>query len=500
MTLPIDHPVMRNLPFAISLIFIVFPLFHAQAQSEQPYNIVIHGGRVMDPETGRDGMADVAIRGSQIVAIGSHLGPGRMELDAKGLVVAPGFIDVLAPAPPNKHAHIHKITDGVTTGFGMHGGPVDVEQYRHDFEDSGALINYAATVGDRRLRQAAGAIDPYKPATPEQIEKMKELADRAIKAGAAGIGFGINYAPGTSYEEILALFEVAAQNEVPCHLHARYKGNIFPLTMSLAVEEVIAVAAATGAQVQLAHLTSSTVGSAPLCIRLLEGAAKHGTDVAFDFHVWTRNQTYIQSALYDPGWQERFGGITYRDIYVAETQERLTRERFEELRNSPGYTPVQTEFIPEEEIEMAIRSPLGMISSDSGGLWSEQGHEKETGHPRGTGTFARFLGRYVRERKIVSLMEGLRKITLLPAQRLERSVPEMKNKGRLEVGADADITVFDPATIIERASYEQPYLYSEGVEHVLVNGVPVLQHGEIVEHVAPGRWMKHSAAAISKDE
>jgi hypothetical protein len=235
------------------------------------------------------------------------------------------------------------------------------------------------------------------------------------------------------------------------------------------------------------------VGSAPLCIKLIEGAANHGVDVAFDFHVWTRNQTSIQSALYEPGWQERFGGITYSDIYLAATQERLTEERFEELHNSPGYTLVQTEFIPEEEIEMAVKSPLGMISSDSGGLWNEEGHEKETGHPRGTGTFARFLGRYVRERKIVPLMEGLRKITLLPAVRLEKSVPQMKKKGRLQVGADADITVFNPGTIIDHATYEQPYLYSEGVAHVIVNGAIVLQKGEIVERVAPGRWMRHSS-------
>ncbi|MFQ5605723.1 MAG: amidohydrolase family protein [bacterium] len=458
---------------------------------EARYEIVIRGGRVIDPESGFDRVTDVATRADKIVAIGRRLGAGEVEIDASGLVVSPGFIDVLASVPPNIHAHTHKITDGVTTCFGMHGGPIDVEKYRRDFETSGALVNYAAAVGDRTLRRAAGATDRTKPAAPEQIKKMQILTDQAIEAGAVGIGFGINYAPGMSYEEVFALFEVAAKNNVPCHLHARYKGNVFPLTMSLAVEEVIAVAAATGAQAQLAHLTSSTVGSAPLSIKLIEGAAKHGIDVAFDFHVWTRNQTSIQSALYEPGWQERFGGITYHDIYLAETQEPLTKERFHELHNSDGYTLVQTEFIPEEEIALAIGSPLGMISSDSGGLWSPDGHESETGHPRGTGTFARFLGRYVRDRKIVSLMEGLKKITLLPAMRLQRSVPEMLKKGRLQVGSDADITVFDPATIMDRASYQQPYLYSEGVLYVIVNGVLVLREGEIVDGVKPGRWMKH---------
>lgn len=487
---------MRKLFLTVSLVFILFPKFQANAQ-DQRYSIVIRGGRVMDPDTGRDEVADVAIRDNKIVKIAPNLGPGRIELQAKGLVVAPGFIDILASVPANKHAHTHKITDGVTTCFGMHGGTVDTEKYQRSFENSGALVNYATAVGDRRLRAAAGATDRTRPATQEQIERMQEMSDRAIKAGAVGIGFGINYAPGMSYEEVFALFEVGARNNVPCHLHARYKGNVFPLTMSLAVEEVIAVAAATGAQAQLAHLTSSTVGSAPLCLKLIEGAVRHGLDVGFDFHVWSRNQTSIQSALYNPGWQERFGGITYSDIYLAETQEPLTEERFVELHDSEGYTTVQTEFIPEKEIEMAIRSPYGIISSDSGGLFSEDGHEKETGHPRGTGTFARFLGRYIRERKVVTLMEGLKKITLLPAQRLARSVPEMKKKGRLQVGADADITVFNPDTITERATYKQPYLYSQGVQHVIVNGVPVLQDGKIISSVSPGRWMKHTVAKTS---
>jgi len=466
----------------------------AVAQPSPSYDVVVRNGRVMDPESGRDERADVAIRGNKIVAIGSNLGAGTRELDARGLVVAPGFIDILASEPKNLHAHSHKIKDGVTTSLGMHGGPIDVDAYRRGFEDSGALLNYAATVGHNQLRKAVGATEGYNPATPEQIAQMQVLADQAIKAGAVGIGFGINYAPGSSYEEIFALFEVAAANKVPCHLHARYKGNVFPQTMSLAVQEVIAMAAATGAQAQLAHLTSSTVGSAPLSIKLIEGAQHHGVDVGFDFHVWTRNMTYIQSALYDPGWEERFGGATYGDIYVATTQERLTRQRFEELRKEPGYTLVQTEFIPEAEIEMAIRSPLGIISSDSGGLWSTQGHEHETGHPRSTGTFARFLRKYVREQKVVSLMEGLKKITLLPAQRMEQSISAMKQKGRLQVGADADITVFDPDTITERASYNKPYLYSKGVEHVLVNGQVVLEEGILVEGVSPGRWMNHTVA------
>ena len=261
--------------------------------------------------------------------------------------------------------------------------------------------------------------------------------------------------------------------------------NGFPLTMSLAAMEVEAIAAATGAEAQLAHLISSTVGSAPLSIALVEGAYARGVDVGFDFHVWTRNQTTLQSALFDEGWQERFGGAAYSDIYVAESQERLTEERFFELRARPGGLAVQTEFIPEEEMIMGLTSPLGIVSSDGGGLVNGRGH------PRSVGTFGRFLGRFVRDLRVVSWMEGIRKITLLPAGRLERAVPRMARKGRLQVGMDADVTVFDPTTVQERATYGSPAQMSEGISYVIVNGTLVLDGGTIVEGVVPGQWLRH---------
>jgi len=457
-----------------------------RAASQEPaYDLVILNGRVMDPATRRDEVAHIGIRGENIAAITQEKIRGRREIDARGLVVAPGFVDILSSIRAARDAHIGKITDGVTTVFGMHGGPLDVARYAQQMAAMGPLVNYGRAVGHAVLREAVGATDRYKSATPEQIEKMKGLARTAIRAGAAGIGFGINYTPGASYEEIFALFEVAAAEGVPCHLHARHKGNIFPETMSLAAMEVIAIAAATGAQAQIAHLISSTVGSAPLSISLIEGAARRGVDVAFDFHVWTRNETGIKTALYDTGWEERFGGISYSNIYVADTQEQLTKERFEELRAAPRDTQVQTEFIPEAEIEMALRSPAGMVSSDGGGLVDGRGH------PRSTGNFARVLGRYVRERKTISLMDALAKMGLEPARRLEKSIPRMKQKGRLQVGRDADIVIFNSATVRERATYKEPHLSSEGIEYVIVNGTLVLDRGKVVDGVATGQWLRH---------
>ncbi|HEY8184357.1 MAG TPA: amidohydrolase family protein [Thermoanaerobaculia bacterium] len=464
---------------------VLLSILIAACAAVDPYDLVIANGRVIDPETGRSEIANVGIRGERVATISASALTGRRVIDARGLVVAPGFIDILSSTKADRETHMQKIRDGVTTTFGMHGGPLDPAGYQKQMSAIGPLVNYGAAVGDRTLRTAAGVTDPYKAANPQQIERMKELAQGAICKGAAGIGFGINYAPGESYEEVYALFETAARNGVPCHLHARHKGNVFPETMSLAVMEVISMAAATGAQAELVHLISSTVGSAPLSIRLVEGAARNGVKVGFDFHVWTRNETTLQSALYDEGWQERFGGISYDQLYVAATQERLTEARFEELRKQKMPVEVQTEFIKDDEIEMAVRSPLGIVASDGGGL------DDGRGHPRSVGTFARFLRLYVREKKLLSLQEALRRITLMPAQRLENSIPRMKRKGRLQEGSDADITVFDPEAIAERATYESPARPSVGVRHVVVNGVLVLHDGTIVDGVAPGQWMRH---------
>ncbi len=480
-----------NRPLLLGLL-LVAGLLPGGAAVQEVFDLVIHNGRVMDPESGRDQIANVGIRGERIAIISTRALRGRRQIDATGLVVAPGLIDILSSTKADKVTQVQKVSDGLTTTFGMHGGPLDTGDYDRRMRGMGPLLNYGSAVGDRVLRTAAGATDPYRPASRGQIDRMTRLAEQAIASGAAGIGFGINYAPGESYEEVFALFQLAAKHKTPCHLHARYKGNIFPETMSLAVMEVISMAAATGARAQLAHLTSSTVGSAPLCIRLIEGAARHGVDVGFDFHVWTRNETSLQSALYDQGWQQRFGNISYEQIYVSSTQERLTKERFEELRRQKEPVEVQTEFIREEEIEMAVHSALGIISSDGGGL------DDGKGHPRSVGTFARFLRLYVRERKLLPLMEGLRRITLLPAQRLEESVPRMRRKGRLQEGSDADLTLFDPEKIRERATYREPALRSEGVRYVVVNGVLVLDRGEPVEGVAPGQWLRHQCSEHSR--
>lgn len=469
---------------AASLDWASFPAAQSE-QDSQSVNLVIRNGRVMDPETGTDAVLAVAVNQGQIVALGQEAEKlnGRREIDARGLVVAPGFIDLLARLTPDEESQRYKVMDGVTAVFNMHGGPVNIPSYFKSFAQAGgSYVHYGTTVGHNPLRRAVDASDRSEPSTPEQVEHMRLLAAQAIREGAVGIGFGVNYVPGASYEEVLALFEVAAQHGVPCHLHVRYKGSVFPETIVAALQEVITAAAVTGVSVQVVHLGSSGVGSMEVALKMIDGARRHGIDIAADVYPYLANSTNLASAIYDPGWEERFGGITYSDIQLVETGERLTKATFEKYRKEGAQ--IITHFLPEEEVIAAYRNPNVMVASD--GII-----RRGKGHPRGAGTFARFLGRYVREKKVVTPMEGLHKITLLPAQRLEKTAPAMKRKGRVQVGADADLTLFDPAVIIDRATYEDPAQYSVGIHYVLVNGVVVVDAGKLVEGVKPGQPIKH---------
>jgi dihydroorotase len=216
----------------------------------------------------------------------------------------------------------------------------------------------------------------------------------------------------------------------------------------------------------------------PDLIAMVEGARRHGLDVTTECYPYTAGSTALQSAVFDPGWQEAMG-ITYKDIQWAETGERLTAETFEKYRKQGGIVVIHS--IPEEAARAAVSNPIVMIASDGMMITGAKVH------PRGQGTFSRVLGHYVRDEKALDLMTALRKMTLMPAQRLEKRAPAFQNKGRIRIGSDADITVFDAGRVIDKATYDDPLEYSEGIQFVLVNGVPVVKDGRLIESVFPGR-------------
>jgi dihydroorotase len=243
-----------------------------------------------------------------------------------------------------------------------------------------------------------------------------------------------------------------------------------------ALQEVISDAAAAGASLHVVHITSMGLRQTALCLAMIDGAHGRGLDVTTEIYPYTAGMTDLGSAIFADGWQQRQGGISFGDLQWAATGERLTPESFARYRKQGGMVAIHS--IPEEIVKLAVSHPGVMIASD--GLINEG-----KGHPRAAGTYARVLGRYVREQRALPLMEAIRKMTLLPAQRIGLS-----NKGRIAVGTDADITVFDAGKVIDRATFDKPAQYSDGIPYVLVNGTLVVDHGELVANATPGKPMR----------
>jgi N-acyl-D-aspartate/D-glutamate deacylase len=312
-------------------------------------------------------------------------------------------------------------------------------------------------------------------ATPEQIQKIEDRLNEEIAAGALGIGMGIQYTPGATRLEVIDMFRLAAQSKLPVYTHMRSFGRIEPGSAIEATEEVIGAAAISGAPLHIVHINSTCLRDAPECISLVAGARAHGLDITTEAYPYIAGMTAINSAVFNPGWRER-QGIDYNNLVLPGTGEHLTKERFEELHNSSKAQPVLIFSNIQEVVDSVITNPLVMIATDGA-----------PGHPRNAGTYSRILAYYVREKKMLTLMEALRKMTLMPAQMLERSTPEAKRKGRIQEGADADIVVFDPQTISDRSTFEKPMEPSVGVHELLVDGTVLIDDGKLVPDVFPGK-------------
>ena len=399
-----------------------------------------------------------------------------------GMVVAPGFIDLHSHGQTPENYRF-KAKDGVTTALEMEVGVSPAPEW-YAARKSKALINFGATSGDLPAHIAvmhdSGGLLPHDEAvkratTPQERRQILDRIRAGLDAGALGIGMGIAYVPLESREEVLNVFELAAEHKRAVYVHMRNGGPVEPGVID-ALQEVIADAAATGASLHVVHITSMGLRETPLCLSLIAGARKRGIDVTTEMYPYTAGMTDISSAIFAAGWQARQGGIGYGDLQWALTGERLTAETFARYRKQGGMVAIHS--IPEEVVGATLANPMVMIASD--GILKDG-----KGHPRAAGTYARVLGRYVREQHVLSLTEAIRRMTLMPAERLG-----IRTKGRIAVGADADITVFDPNRIIDRATFENPAQYSDGVEYVMVNGTFVVYSGKLVEGVAPGQGVK----------
>lgn len=458
-----------------------------QQQQPQAFDTVISGGRVLDPESGLDAVRHVGIRAGRIVAVSEQpLAGGAARIDAAGLVVAPGFIDLHWHGRDVATAR-YQVMDGVTAALELEVGTADLDKW-YAARAGKSLIHYGASIGHIPVRMALmkdpGDFLPSGPAahraaTEPEIEEMKSQIDAALRQGAPAVGFGVGYTKGASYWEILEMFRVAARHGATCHVHIRSGSSAAAAGSDRlqGLSEVIAAATVTGASLHVVHVNSSGGPDTARMLEMIRGARSRGIDVTTEAYPYTAGATRIESALFD-SWSDR-APADYRTLQWMATGERLTRDRFLEYRKQGGLVIIHSN--TEERVRLAILDPLTMIASDGFDV------APKNGHPRSAGTFSKVLGKYTREERGLSLMDAIRKMTLMPAQRLEKRVAMMRAKGRVKVGADADLAIFDPAAIRDKATYEQPDSSSEGMRHVLVNGAFVVRNGKVVPGVAPGR-------------
>lgn len=446
----------------------------AQAQT---YDLVIANGRVMDPASGLDAVRHVGIRAGRIAAVSTSPLTGRRVIDATNLVVAPGFID-LHEHGQQEESYALMVRDGVTSAFELEVGTGDVAAW-YAARAPGQIVNYGVSVGHIPARMTVlGDPGSFLPAgvggsgraTEAQIGEMERMLRRGLEDGAVAVGFGSAYTPGASMAEIERLFRVAPGAGASIHIHMR--------NGVAGLDSTIAAAARARASLHIVHVNSSADTSLPEFLARIQRARDRGQDVTTEAYPYGAGMTEIQSALFDDwrNWPEERFALHQ----LVSTGKRLDRASFEQARKTGGTVIIHGR--SEEQTRAAVTSPLTMIASDG---FIENGR----GHPRTSGSYSKMLGQYVREEKALSLMDALRKMTLAPAQRLEKRVPAMRAKGRIHVGADADLALFDPAVVRDRSTYEDATIPAVGIPYVIVGGQVAVDSG-VVTPVRAGRAIR----------
>ncbi len=466
------------------------------AQSTIEYDIVLYGGRVIDPETKLDAIRNVGIINNRIAQISTEPLKGKQTINVNGLVVAPGFIDLHVHGRSNVEQE-YQLHDGVTTALELEWGIEHIGKW-YESRKRKALINYGASVNWPFERFKA--IDKYKAGvdsllqttlkgeasigamtntilraaneaiSPAEMSQTLENINASLAEGGIGIGAPIGYLPKTNPDEMFQVYKLAGELNALVYSHVRNPDII-------SIQEAIAIATLTNAPLHIVHINSMSLGNIALSLEMVNAASKKGFDISTELYPYTAGSTSLQSAMFDEGWQQRLG-ISYGDLQWVATGERLTKETFDAYRKTGGVVILHV--MKPEWIKTGIAAPGVMIASD-GMTYAK------LAHPRTAGTFSRVLGKYVREEKVIDLNTAIEKMTLLPAKRLESIAPSMRFKGRIQVGADADITIFNPDTIIDKATFEKGLEFSAGIEYVIVNGIFVLRSGKTVTGVLPGQ-------------
>ena len=466
------------------------------AKPQTTYELVINNGRVIDPETNLDALRSVGVNAGEIVAISKTPLNGKKSIDVKGLVVAPGFIDIHSHTPTLLGQHLN-LLDGITTQLDLEAGSFPVDYYGESFR-GGAQINYGSSVSHLAIRTKIieGIDKPYilhgnqpaklgtsvfvQRATAEQIEQMRVLVNQGLDQGGLGIGVLLDYmTSAVSDDELAMLFDVAAKRDVPITVHVRRGIDGDPAGL----QEVIALAKQSGAALLVCHITHNAISGIDAWLTMIDQANKEGANITTEMLSYGAGGTSIGADVFARrDWQTIFN-ITYEDVQWVATGEWLTKESWDKyMAEQPGGM-INHHYLKEEWMVKGLKWPRMMISTDA---LPAIDLEILT-NPNVAGTFSRVLGRYVREQQVLSLSDALAKMSLYQAQWLEQVSDVFKKKGRLQVGSHADIVIFDPATIAANADYGKPYESPTGLLHVIVGGRHIVDQGERLEGRYPGK-------------
>ena len=463
---------MRTVPVAVLVLWIT------ACGGGDPYDLVVAGGRVLDPGTGFFDMANVGVRDGVIAAVTEEDLVGERTIDAGGLVVAPGFIDLHEHGQTDE-AYALMVRDGVTTAMELEVGTGDVDAW-YAAREGGRPVNYGVSVGHMQVRMdvfddpgtglTPAGVGGSAAAGPEKLDEIETRIRRGLDEGALAVGFGTAYTPGAEMSEVERLFRVAGEYGAPVHIHIR--GG------SAGLDSTIVAAREAGVSLHIVHVNSSSGADIDAFLERIEAARDSGQDVTTETYPYAAGMTEITSALFDD-WEEwpdeRFG-----DHQLVSTGERLTRETFARAREDGGTVIIHSR--TPEMTRTAVASPLTIIASDG---FIEDGR----GHPRTSGSYSKVLGQYVREEGVLGLEEAVAKMTIMPARRLEERAPVFARKGRLQEGMDADITIFDPETVIDRSTYMDATIPAEGIPWVIVGGEVVVEDGELTD-ARPGEAVR----------
>jgi len=488
---------------------------------------LLRGGRVIDPGTGFDGVADVLVDGGVVAAVGTGLAvpEDALVIDVTGLVVGPGFIDL--------HSHVHSIAghrlqamDGVTTSLDLEAGLMPVARaYEHAAQQGRPLhYGFSASWGQARAQIHLGAepngrFDPLlavlgepqwqRSSSPAELTAWLALLERELSDGALGIGILLGYAPRSEPAELIAVARLAAAAGVPTYTHVRELVEADPTTPIDGSTEIALAAAETGAAMHHCHVNSTSRRHVDRVLATLEKARTEGSRVTVEAYPYGAGSTGVGAAFLAP---ERLGhwDIGPSNIVLVGTGERIADAgRLRQIRaDDPGAECI-VEFLDENApadqalLARALAFPDAIVASDAmpvlwgGGQFDSREWPLPPGggtHPRTAGTFSKALRLMVRESGQWTWAEGFRRCSYLPAWVLDQAAPAARSKGHLGVGADADIVVLDPDRLTDKSTYLDPVRPSVGIRHLLVAGTPVVRDGELQVNALPGRPLRGEPA------